>query len=470
MRGDCSIRIGGLGFSPAEIAACAERQGLLSIEIELSASNQCRCADCISKSPKSVLPPEEILGVVDQARALGARRVILVDSDTGPYPQLQQIIENLLRREMQVELFSGDTEITGDLGKYLLDHGINVALQIDQKSAITQLKSAPDMEPQLAVRMPVGSDNIEQIPVQWRWARSNNITPHVQIITPGTDAQLPTPESIRLLSEDLARIDHEEFNLPWPSDPALTGRSCNRHLFATHLTACGNIFPCVGVTIPLGNIRTEPLKEILSLSDVLEDLRDYQNKVKEPCRTCSKSVDCYGCRGSAYQLTGDYLAGDELCWKAESTPIESLPIDVGHIIPHGPSIRMVDQLVQIGERRSSTRFTIPHDSLWIDSNGRLDDTAYIEIIAQSFASSHGFHLTPDERAAHRGLLLGVKDLSITGEARAGDRLLIEIRKLTRFGDFGIVEGEVRHEDGSLIATGQVKVWRPSEETAKAFIP
>ena len=48
--------------------------------------------------------------------------------------------------------------------------------------------------------------------------------------------------------------------------------------------------------------------------------------------------------------------------------------------------------------------------------------------------------------------------------------MIEIRKVTRFGDFGIVEGDIRHEDGRLIAKGTIKIWRPAEEIAKALLP
>jgi predicted hotdog family 3-hydroxylacyl-ACP dehydratase len=231
------------------------------------------------------------------------------------------------------------------------------------------------------------------------------------------------------------------------------------------VTPCGTIFACVGVTIPLGNIRIEPLAEILNLSEVLENLRVFGQKVKEPCRTCCKTTDCYGCRGAAYQLTGDYLAGDQLCWKAKGVEIESLPVGLDKLIPHGKSIRMIDQLVQVGERFTRTEFVIRLDSLLVDASGRLDELAYIEMIAQSFAACHGFQLFGEERLAHRGLLLGTKDLVISGEARVGDRLSIRVRKVTRFGDFGVVDGEVHHEDGRLIAAGQIKIWRPSDERA-----
>ncbi len=145
--------------------------------------------------------------------------------------------------------------------------------------------------------------------------------------------------------------------------------------------------------------------------------------------------------------------------------MQTLPLTINGLIPHGPSIRMVDQLINLGERRASTSFTVQSDSPWVDEHGELDELAYMEIVAQSFAATHCFHLSAEQLAVHKGLLLGVSNLVITTQARAGEELTIEIRKITRFGDFGIVEGEVRHEDGRLIATCQVKVWRSSDAMA-----
>jgi MoaA/NifB/PqqE/SkfB family radical SAM enzyme len=36
---------------------------------------------------------------------------------------------------------------------------------------------------------------------------------------------------------------------------------------------------------------------------------------KGPCANCDLADGCYGCRGTAFQVTGDYLASDPLCWR-----------------------------------------------------------------------------------------------------------------------------------------------------------
>jgi MoaA/NifB/PqqE/SkfB family radical SAM enzyme/predicted hotdog family 3-hydroxylacyl-ACP dehydratase len=490
MRGDCSIRVQGLGFGAPEIAACAARGGLLSLELELEPSGQCRCAACEStpQDTQPVLSPDEIQVLIGQAVSMGCRRCILLHNGETAYGQLQQLIDKMSTPGMQVELFTSGAGITRKMADFLCRHRVAVSLKLDSlnrdvHNRLARNESAYDTvhaalaslqqagfglsdNPVVAIRTAIGDENFTELPDLWRWIRSQGLDPRFQIITPRRHIHQPptiiAPDRAKRLFEELGRIDAEEFGRHWETPPALIGRSCKRHLFACHVTACGIIFPCVGVTIPLGNIRTQRLSDIIGESEVLENLRAFQTRVKEPCRTCCKTIDCYGCRGAAYLLTGDYLAGDAHCWKAGTTEIPSLPVEVAELIPHGPTMRVVDLLVGIGERRACTEYMVKRNSPMVDAAGRLDESCYIEMIAQSLAASHGFHLAADERPLHKGLLLGVKNLLVSGEARVGDRLRIDIRKVLRFDEFSIVEGVVHHENGRLLASAEIKVWRPND--------
>jgi len=482
VRGDCSVRVSGMGFGREEIAACVARKGLLSIELDLSSGGECRCAACraVPENSRAVLSSREIGEVLRQAREEGARRCILVDSEPVSHPELPQIIDAARGLEMEVELFACGTAIDGAMAAFLRQRAVAVVLKFNFdgdgafKSALGNLKESgygQGTGPALAAAISVSNETLPQIPQIWRWARSQGIEPYVQIITPrdGEAAKIVHPDRAKSLFEELGRIDTQEFGRTWQKPAALIGRSCNRHQFACHVTPCGTIFACVGVTIPLGNVRVEPLHEILELSEVLENLRAFGDKVKEPCRTCCKTTDCYGCRGAAYQLTGDYLAGDQMCWKAMGAAIETLPVSAVGLVPHGKSMRMVDQLTKVGERNAQTTFLVTNQCVLVDGSGRLDELAFIEMIAQSFAACHGFHLSLDDRRRHRGLLLGVKDLVLSAEACVGDRLTVHLRKVTRFGAFGVVEGDIYRQDGKLLATGQIKIWRREDAVTEMSV-
>lgn len=243
-----------------------------------------------------------------------------------------------------------------------------------------------------------------------------------------------------------------------------TGQGCMRHRYSCVVSMLGLVYPCVGVLISLGDVRDESLRNILGRSEVIENLSNHRERIKEPCRDCRDVEDCYGCRGAAFAATGDYLAPDPTCPRAEGVAIDSLPVVATPLIPHGATVQMIDRLTLVGERQAMAEYVVPDTCPFIDTDGRLDATAYVELIAQTMAAYQGFHLSIEERSQQRGLLLGVRDLRATGESHVGDHLTTHVRKTTRFGDFGVVEGVVYQRDGREVARGELKVWQGNTDS------
>lgn len=80
----------------------------------------------------------------------------------------------------------------------------------------------------------------------------------------------------------------------------------------------GTVVPCRRLPVSLGNVRKDSLREIWSVSDILNDLRD-RNKYKGKCGSCKKWANCRGCRAIAYfhsvaKGRGDILASDPQCF------------------------------------------------------------------------------------------------------------------------------------------------------------
>lgn len=80
----------------------------------------------------------------------------------------------------------------------------------------------------------------------------------------------------------------------------------------------GTITPCRRLPIPIGNIRTDPVRELWATSNVLEALRDRE-RYKGKCGACAMWASCRGCRAIAYAYSGekgkaDYLADDPQCF------------------------------------------------------------------------------------------------------------------------------------------------------------
>jgi len=78
----------------------------------------------------------------------------------------------------------------------------------------------------------------------------------------------------------------------------------------------GNVAPCVHLldtTLDCGNIRKQPLSQLLETNPILTALRDGK-QLKGKCGRCRYKHTCSGCRAMAYYHTGDYLSEDPTCF------------------------------------------------------------------------------------------------------------------------------------------------------------
>lgn len=77
----------------------------------------------------------------------------------------------------------------------------------------------------------------------------------------------------------------------------------------------GDVNPCMLLQAKLGNIREQSIMSIWENSPVLAQLRQRE-LLKGECGDCSYKLTCSGCRGRAYEETGDMMAADPGCWLA----------------------------------------------------------------------------------------------------------------------------------------------------------
>ena len=342
------MQIYNLEFTEQEIKEAAADNRLLSMEIEFSRICNFRCSYCYVPEKvecKNELSREEIRDVVLQAKDLGARKIIILGGEPSIYPHLVEMLNFLADNDLEIELFTNGTGIDLRLAKILAGLRVRVVLKMNSRdeelqdrlagrkgafqiisSALTALKAAgyPARERFLALSTVICRQNIDELPAMWQWLRREHIEPYFEVITPQANALdniwlSVDSQTLKELFTQLAIIDQQQFNRHWDPQPPLVGNKCMRHQVSCLVTATGEVMPCVGVTIALDNIRTTPLAEILHNSEVMNNLKNYRQMIKGACRNCDKAAECYGCRGAAYQLTGDYLASDPTCWRNSSS-------------------------------------------------------------------------------------------------------------------------------------------------------
>ena len=295
-----------------------------------------------ARRKRKPLTVAELLDVVDQAVELGLGGVGFI----GPYeplqePEFTEIVVRLRARGLRVTVFTKGQCITEELAEILSNNDVTLGITVhalhgaihDQLTGVdgsyrrmmqgirTLLQRGYDTKRQrILIQSVVLQPNIAELLSVWRWARERGFTPFIERLTVqgAARAHMPelsvTPEELCELFHRICAMDRAEFGRAWSPHPPWIGESCTRHLNGCHLTVDGYVQPCTGVDIPLGNVRDVGLADILRESFVLRELRDIQQTIQGACRNCVFSASCYGCRGQAYQLTGDYLAADPCCW------------------------------------------------------------------------------------------------------------------------------------------------------------
>lgn len=486
----CQNRIFGAEFSKEEIEEAVRNNRLLSMEIEFNRSCNFHCVYCYATNNskhENELSREEICDVIIQAKELGARKIIILGGEPMLYPHIMEMLQFIKKEGLDIELFTNGTNITLPVARELLKYNVTVVLKMNtfdeklqdmlsgKKGAYQQIQTAFRnlKQADYPARCPMGistvicKQNIDELVRMWEWLRDQDINPCFEMITPlgkakGNDFLKVETNRIQELFHQIAELDRKKYGYHWEPQPPLVGGKCLRHQFSCAVNSHGYVQPCVGVTISVGNVRERRLKDIIRDSEVIQDLKNYKQTIKGTCGECVHMSDCYGCRGAAYQITGDYLASDPLCWKNldRQEDIVHLPADAAGLVPHKPPMLLVSRLIEIRERSSVSEVEVTEDTIFIGENGKLDEASYIEIIGQAIAAQNGFR-NMGIKKEQEGFLLGVKNLEILGSARVGDRLCVSVYKVAKYGEFGVIKGEV-FKGEEIIARGEIKIWHNSK--------
>jgi radical SAM protein with 4Fe4S-binding SPASM domain len=344
-----------LGFSDDEIAECLKKKGLLSIELEFTKKCNLRCLYCYSSAGEPLeneLSLDELRSVISQAKELGAKKIILLGGgEPLLYQGMTDIIEYINFLGFQQALFTNGTLITADMAKFLYKNRVSVVIKSNSRKpeiqdflagvngAFKNIKRGlqllmdagyPDKNHMLGIQTVICRQNIHELPSMWIWARERGIIPYFEILTyQGRARKNPdltvSALEINAIFKQLEMVDRERFGILWESRPTIAAFTCKRHLYSCLVNSQGYVQPCTGIDISVGNIRESHLADILGNSPVISNLRNIYKKIEGVCKACEHSHECYGCRGNAYQMTGNYLASDPTCWKCDKARDEGSP-------------------------------------------------------------------------------------------------------------------------------------------------
>ncbi len=468
-------------YTDAEINQASEAGRLLSIEIEFSRICNYRCPYCYVGEPDTSdeMSSEEIAAVIQQAARLGARKVVILGGEPLLYPQLEEQLKLIESLGMRSEVFTNGALLDETMAALLARYRSRVVVKLnslkpeiqsklsgvpnalaDALRALDHLEHAGVTGELLAASSVISRDNIDGIVELWKYLRQRGIRPYFEMITPqgrlleNQDLLIDAAKMEKIFAE-IAAYD-AGLGIDWVPQPPLVGGKCLRHLYSCLVAANGDVMPCVGITARIGNVRRTPLRELLENSIMLRNLKDYRQRIKEPCRNCELAESCYGCRGAAYQLTGDYLASDPMCWRnaGRLAEITFLPCSAKKLVPHGEPMVMIDELILSGEEFLVTGM-VPPDHPLLTADGRLERSALIEMVAQGAAAVDTFR--HGGRAA-QGMLGGGSGIEIFDSVAAGEKVEIGITETAIVNEWHMVTFRIKRPGtGEKIARGELKL-------------
>jgi radical SAM protein with 4Fe4S-binding SPASM domain len=329
-------------FSKEEVDACIQKDGLLMATIEVTKLCNVRCVFCYGSAgekAKDEMTLDEITGVIDQVAALGAKRILISGGEPTLQPGLGRIIEHAVSKGLKVMCFTNGSSMTPVIARKLCELDCTVILKLlgsaathdsltrsegSHKRAMVALRMLLDAgfekkRNKVAIHAEVTKQNIGELPELWTWARKEGFFVSCDRLVPSGRAKdnadiMVSSDELHALFERLLKIDQEQFGLTWDVRPTWTGPGCDTLHYDILVRANGDIQPCEGIDIKIGDVRSGTLKDAVK-HPVMQTLRRINENIKGACKDCEFNMDCYGCPGAAYQLTGDFLQSDPMCWK-----------------------------------------------------------------------------------------------------------------------------------------------------------
>jgi radical SAM protein with 4Fe4S-binding SPASM domain len=331
------------------------------ISIEISRRCNLRCIYCYADaSPERAegLSDAELGAVIGEAAALGARLVSIVG---GGEPLLREslladdasCIDQANARGCYCTLYTNGTLVDARAARWLFARDVSVVGKLNSldDAAQDELCALPGSAgrirrgidallaaglahaspSRLGLETIICQRNYDEIPELWCWMRDRNIVPEVEIPTAQGRAKLngkslyfppkEAPQRYRELFEELLRIDQQRYGFDWIPHPPFVAQSCQLYHTNCYVNDRGAVQPCAGVDREYGQLRVgsrraegRPLAAIVR-SDAFRKLRHVEQHLAAPCRDCELLHCCYGCRGAAWNLTGDEFAADPVCWR-----------------------------------------------------------------------------------------------------------------------------------------------------------
>lgn len=313
------------------IAKTAQQHQLLSVHWELAYRCNLRCTHCYVvkpsdpgfKAPRPALSTEECQNIIDQL----ADENVLNITFSGGEPLIRsdffEIACYARRKRFAIRIMTNGTLITPEVADsiaalYPVSVEMSVyGVQAETHNGITLIPGSfertmrafrllDERAVNTCVKTPLMKENITEFNEIRALAEELGAAFRYDItITPKDDGCM-LPLRHRLSDEDILWLFRQEMTNEWkPRQLKEDDHLCMSGLNYICFNPYGEVFPCVQIKMPAGNLRAEPLEKIWRESPTLQRIRSITRSDFKACTTCKYRVFCVYCIGIALLEQGD---------------------------------------------------------------------------------------------------------------------------------------------------------------------
>jgi len=347
--------------------------------VSYSITTKCnlKCKHCYSSSVEQAAPDElsteEAFHLVDDLSRWGIGLLIIDGGEPLCREDLLDIMRYASSKGIRTTIGSNGTLIDEAVARSMLDAGVMaVAISVDGADALTHdsfrgvngafeqtlrgIEACRNAGLPFQLNMVVKKDNLSQLEDMLRLAVDSgaNAAEVFELVAAGRAKDeckelVLSPDERKLTMERLAEAQEDyplvirvpgcpmyplilqEKNIKPKHFPAemlrripYYGRGCAAGMPMGYVMVLSNgeVNPCMLLQVNLGNIREQSIMSIWENSLVLDKLRQ-RDLLKGECGACNYKLTCSGCRGRAYEETGDMMATDPGCWLVTSSVAEN---------------------------------------------------------------------------------------------------------------------------------------------------
>jgi radical SAM protein with 4Fe4S-binding SPASM domain len=312
------------------VAKTQQQHRLFAAHWELTYRCNVRCSHCyLDVLPAQANVPDELttaecLSLVDALAALGALNLTFSGGEVFTRRDFFEIAEYARTKRFLLRIFTNGIAITPELADRIATlHPYAVEISLYGASAETHeqvtryarsfelttqaLRLLRERGVRTVIKTVLMRHNVHELNALKALAEELGAQFRFDITITPKDSGMRAPLEHRLSYDDLVWLFRETFApVSWSERTVrLDQPTCGIASNALLIDPVGNIFPCVQVRIPIGNVRARSLQDMWQASPVWKELAHLHLNQLPVCRTCELRTLCVRCHGLAQLEDGD---------------------------------------------------------------------------------------------------------------------------------------------------------------------